>query len=505
MNFSRQHQIGFLIVAGILVSVAIYLLIQFNFSPSAYEVDRQATLSEDIVDIEGNVSSSSDPETYTGSTNEPPVSMVDVIRVCPDNATISRDSRATGSTASVTEECWETLETHFSHKEYVGHRNSEWIKFPNAMTHRRVFEDPKRDRDAVLAAIEQPECQFDIDPKVRSELKNTCQADSLTAFAAFTAACGIKRNYLHNYDFTYESAFRGGLYLDKGQRYPNWKGSGVEAQIARMKNIHLSFATNKQGIINNKQYDRFAINDSESLLYSLWMKKKCAQFDIDTLLISSDGLDQTLYDRIVNIGEVLGVAEDELSDPPRRREIAENLSRVMYSMAAHYGDFTASLSEVAFDPLASAGLKTYLSQQHPWVENASFIVDESDFGREIVYSSEPLQDLVKLLTRSMNGLVQLDDHNYEYDLPWLVNQFCNRMVGAFNEHAIMRDMNSESQSDAVRSSVKHLQIEEGPNTDYINCQQAIEYINSESLLEFRQSVKLDEFEHVARELEVLDW
>ena len=121
-----------------------------------------------------------------------------------------------------------------------------------------------------------------------------------------------------------------------------------------------------------------------------------------------------------------------------------------------------------------------------------------------MYSSDPLQDLVKLLTRSMNGLVQLDDHNYEYDLPWLVNQFCNRMVGAFNKQAIMRDMNSESLTDEIQRSRSNLQVE-GPNTDYINCQQAIEYINSESLLEFRQSVKLDEFERVARELEVLDW
>lgn len=504
MKSSRRHRLGILLFACILFSATTYVLLHFNTLPSARQENRQATLNDGIVDIEGNVSGSSDLETYTGSTNDPPVSMVDVIRVCPDNATISRNSRATWSTASFTEECWETLETHFNHKEYVGHRNSEWIKFPNAMTHRRVFEDPKHDRDAVLAAIEQPECQFDSDPMVRPELNDTCQAESLTAFAAFTAACGIQRNYLHDDDITHESAFRGNMYLDKGQRNPNWNGSGVEAVIARMENIHLKFATNKQGIINSKQYDRYAIYRSESILYSLWMNRKCAEFDIDTLLISSDGLDRTLYDRIVNIGEVLGVAEDELSDPPRRREVAENLSRVMYSMAAHYGDFTASLSEVAFDPSASAGLKTYLSQQHPWVENASFIVHESDFGREIVYSSEPLQDLVKLLTRSMNGLVQLDDHNYKYDLPWLVNQFCNRMVGAFNKHAIMRDMNSENQSDETQRLRNHLQAE-GPNTDYINCQQAIEIINSESLLEFRQSVKLDEFERVARELEVLDW
>ena len=504
MNFSRQHQIGFLIVACVFVSVAIYLLIQFNFSPSAHEADSQASLNEGIVDTEGNISSSGDPETYARSTSEPPVSMLDVIRVCPDNATILRNSRATWSTASFTEECWETLETHFNHKEYVGHRNSEWIKFPNAMTHRRVFENPKLDRDAVLAAIEQPECQFDSDPMVRPELNDTCQAESLTAFAAFTAACGIQHNYLHSDDLFNESATRGNLYINKGDLDPNWNGRGIEAQIARVKNIHLMFATNKQGIINSKQYDRYTIYRSESILYSLWMEKKCAEFDVDTLLISSDGLDRSLYDQIVNIGEVLGVAEGELSDPPYKQEVAENLSRVMYTMAAHYGDFTASLSEVAFAPSASVRLKAYLTQQHPCVENASFIVDESDFGREIVYSSDPLQDLVKLLTRSMNGLVQLEDHNYEYDLPWLVNQFCNRMVGAFNEQAIIRQRHAERKSDETQRLRNHLQ-EEGPNTDYINCQQAIEYINSKSLLEFRQSVKLDEFERVARELEILDW
>ena len=431
--------------------------------------------------------------------DEPPMQYI--MSLCPDNATITRDMSSLSDTASFTQDCWAALEARFNPKEYVGHRHSTWINIPDSMPNERLFASPQTDKVLVLEAMNRQECQFDSQPFLRPELNKACNAESLTAFAAISAACGNHQRYLDS-DGIYgelHSLYRGSIYVNRETLHSTLQSSGTEQTIARQKNSQIVRSINKQGIVNHKQYDRIRLRDAESTLYALWMRKKCSEADVASLVLTSDGTDQSTYSQLMDIGIRLGVRLNELR-PTQRSNLAENVSNVLYVMAAHLGDLTASYSSAVFELEVTDKLRAATLERNPWITDLKFNQDTGDFGVEVLHDPNPLQALVSVITRSVGGLIQLDELGYQYDLPWLVDHLCNRVCGQFNIQAIRAEQRSESQSERESKLTG-----QPPRDDYISCQQAIEYINSDIRLEFNQSLMLDEFTRVARELEVLDW
>ncbi|MXX94519.1 MAG: hypothetical protein F4039_03620 [Gammaproteobacteria bacterium] len=498
-----------LYMIGMLASVFLGLFLVSVFGIILLKSDKSSNIAESVPEIEHletkleNTSKSPQTSKVINNRTEPNINRFDVLRVCPDSHIITRNSFENSDLSIFTNECWQTLEEYFDAREYVGHRGSTWITIPETMSNERIFKQPQTDRDLVLEALKQEECLFTEVPFLSPELNKACHAESFTAFAAFTDACGVQTNTLH-FDGVYEefrSLYRGSLYVDEESLYPNTPRPSIERIIARNKNTQIIWATNKQGIINQNQFDRVSANDSESLLYSIWMNKKCAEFGLEKLLFSPEDVDRKTYDKLMEIGNALGVSLDEVPDARYTHVIAENLSKVMFAIAAHFGDFTASLSTVVFnlEHPHTTEIQSYLRQEYPWTDIVSFNQSAIQFGGTIEHSNEPLKELINVLKESIQGLVQFDELGYQYDLQWLVDHLCNRICGAFNMNAIRaKQLNDEHSRPQSKPS-------DQPDSDYINCEQAIDYINEENVLDFRQSVKLDEFEQVARELEILVW
>ncbi|MYD79513.1 MAG: hypothetical protein F4X44_02745 [Gammaproteobacteria bacterium] len=85
----------------------------------------------------------------------------------------------------LSDECMQSLDAYFWNRPFVWN-GFDWISV--AMSYRRIFEDPERDRARVLAALEKPECRLE-KGEIRWDLKEHCHAESFSNYANFIYFC----------------------------------------------------------------------------------------------------------------------------------------------------------------------------------------------------------------------------------------------------------------------------------------------------------------------------
>ena len=329
-----------------------------------------------------------------------PVTIADLIEECPEPLWDS----------TLSEKCLSMLEPFFIDLPFVPENGFQWLIFPQRMTYRRIFENPERDRELVLAALQRPECRFeDGDKGIRADLRESCHAESFYVMASYAAICfskGDSRILALDYDF---------------EQYPKTADHWEE---------HLTeLATDSYGKFHPVQYTRFREDVWHTRLLDHWYPRKCWANDKRPIEIDWE-------EDHVEYRALLESLLERLTDKSRVRKNANfrnrDYARALNVIAAHLGDFSASLLFVSsyqdhVGYFVSSTLVRQIKKQHPWMipfERARSLRNWYDIGPGRV---ETIQGTyTNYISQSIHALMKLDELGIEYEKESFVDQLCRR-------------------------------------------------------------------------------
>lgn len=269
------------------------------------------------------------------------VTLADLMEACPDPF-MGREL--------LSEECRSMLEPFFIELPYIPELGFQWLHLPERMTYRRIFEAPQQDRALVLDALQRPECCFeDGEQGVRAELRESCHAESFYVMASFTSICfrmTDSRNIVDDYGF-------------------KWYYEPTEVVEEHLTEL----ATGLDGRLNQTQYTRFKEDVWHTALVDHWYRMKCEEYDSRSMTIDREDRDAEFRDLLQSMLARLS------GGPPDRRTTGyrnADYDDALYAIAAHLGDFSASLLFVSRNQyhagynVISSSFFRQMIQQYPW-------------------------------------------------------------------------------------------------------------------------------------------
>lgn len=346
------------------------------------------------------------------------VSIADLIEECPEPFGFYASSKFVPLSAK----CVSMLEPFFIDLPYIPENGFQWLKFPQRITYRRIFENPQWDRELVLAALQRPECLFeDGDKGIRADLRESCHAESFYVMASFAEICFARRDSrnLEDYDNFY------------GPRKHFWKSKVRDFNTSEQWEEHLTeLATGADGQFNQTQYTRVKEEVWHTALVDHWYRHKCQEYDRDSMEIDWEN-DDSEY--LVILESLLERLTDE---PPagRSRYSNHDVYVALNVIAAHLGDFSASLLYVSpyqhhLSYNVSSSLIHQVRKQHSWMSPFDDASTLQSWGR-IQYRPDNVDNIEYeykfFVDRSIEGLLKLDELGIEYDAAALVDQLCRR-------------------------------------------------------------------------------
>ena len=434
-----------------LVVVVVFVLIRTPSKPTEPEADD--SLSE--VSFPGSPRAVVlEPETSTQTEKSvPQVTIEDLIEACPEPFIWGYEGFGV-----ISEQCVSLLEPFFIDLPYIPRNGFQWLQFPDRITYRRIFEDPRQDRELVFDALSRAECRFEDGELIRPDLRETCHAESFYVFSSFTKICRWYNNSrdLRDYDL-YDSNINirptAGL----------WEG-------------HLSeLATREDGSLNLALYSRLKQDVWHTALATHWYRRKCQEFDLESIVLDSTGRDLDYYNILTTVAERLNIYPKLGAEG---RQLESDTYHVISVIAAHFGEPSAtvlySAEKVGTEWWESRRVGSVLvaanHQQYPWLKTFRNVNKLTHYG--LVRSLDGKWSYWGLIRVSINGLLELDEAGVQYDFEALVDQLCRRV----------------------------------PNSRHVdsgfNCREAIEDLNSRTNMSFKKGLKLDEFKKIALELGV---
>ena len=458
-----------LLTVLVAVAVMVVVIIVFSQKPpnppeTTIDVTKVSPVSTPLVDPS---------KTELVNQQEQPVEQVtikDLIQACPEPFVWGHNGFGV-----LSEQCVSMLEPFFIDLPYIPRDGFQWLHFPERLTYRRILADPLKDRELVFDALSRAECRFEDGETVRPDLHETCHAESFYVYSSFVQVCDSyldSRNLYEDYD----------LYDSRDVHYPTaqlWDG--------HIKEI----ATGADGHLNTAQYSRLKQDVWHTALATHWYRRKCKEYDLSSIVLSSNEEDLEYFNILSAIATRLGIYP-ELGSEHRGGISDPNTYPVFRVIAAHLGDYSASLlypqkrvgnSLWSNNLWVDAALVSATRELHPWMSHFSSAANLSSFGTlggdlpnhgAIWGDLEYNKDYVKFVDRSINGLLALDEVGIEYDLAALVDHLCRRLT-------------------------KHEKEEYDRD---LSCQVAVDELNAEKNVSFQKGLKFDEFKKIALELGV---
>lgn len=393
------------------------------------------------------------------------VSIADLIEECPEPFGFYASSKFVPLSAN----CVSMLEPFFIYLPYIPENGFQWLKFPQRITYRRIFENPQWDRELVLAALQRPECLFeDGDKGIRADLRESCHAESFYVMASFAEICFARRDSrnLEDYDNFY------------GPRKHFWKSKVHDFETSEQWEEHLTeLATGADGQFNQTQYTRFKKEVWHTALVDHWYRHKCQEYDRDSMEIDWENDDSEYL-------EILKSLLERLTDEPpagRSRYSNHDVYVALNVIAAHLGDFSASLLYVSpyqhhLSYNVSSSLISQIRKQHPWMSHFDDAGNLRGWAlgglREMTHES----DWELFLRWHIKGWAELEELGIEYDKASLVDHLCRHLPYKY-----------------ANSSEEEYKL---------SCKDAIESLSVGKYVTFEQGLKYEEFRSIAIELGV---
>ena len=438
------------VVTVCLVVVVVFVLIR---TPAKHT---ETSTDDSVSEIGTPRSALTEPEPVTQTEIPvPPVTIEDLIEACPEPFIWGYNGFGV-----ISEQCVSMLEPFFIDLPYIPKNGFQWLQFPDRITYRRIFEDPRQDRELAFDALSRAECRFEDGELIRPDLRETCHAESFYVFSSFTNIC---RWYWDSRDLRDYDLYDSNINIKPTAGL--WEG-------------HLSeLATREDGSLNLALYTRLKQDVWHTALATHWYRRKCQEYDLESIVLDSAGRDLDYYNILTTVTERLNITP-KLGD--EGRQIESDTYQVMSIIAAHFGEFSASIlyarerigNRWGETTRVDSSLVAANHRQYPWLKTFRNVNKLTRYG---LVEPEPLDgkwDYWGLIRVSIKGLLELDEAGVKYDFAALVDQLCRRV----------------------------------PNSRHVdsgfNCREAIEDLNSRTNTSFKKGLKLDEFKKIALELGV---
>lgn len=452
----RKFFVGFVRCSTVTVTVFVLMVLHVSAGISTIDV------STNDLETVSPASKAAVKDTTTLNnikTHKTQIGLEDLMRECPQ--VLGRAVRA-----DLSEQCLEVLDSYFLDRRYVPFGGFLWLKLSDLISYRRIFENPSQDRNLVLFALQRPECQFKTGDTIRPDLVDSCDAESFTAYASFNQICGRLLGALTPWQFDVD--------------WTEFRKLNDSNKADWLDEVLLARATNDEGVLSIRQHARLKEKLFESSFHHRFLRRKCDEHDLDTLMLDPMNRDrESYYDLVTNISKQLGMPIGLMSS----RLMKVLTIQALYRIAAHLGDETASLlynREGRSFRLAYTEDSSLIARTHelfPWMKYFFDAGSIWDFGSDVAADPNPEEGFTKFLSRNIRGLVALDEAGVKYDLEMLVDQVCRRTP------FFIRNSRSEK---------------------IVSCQSAIDSLRSEENWRVQEVMMLEAFERTARELGVVE-
>ena len=274
---------------------------------------------------------------------------LDLVAACPDPS------------AELSDLCVAALDAVYTEKK-IGVRRMEWINFNSPLTYRRIFSDPVQDRERVVEALRNPNCNLNDEDDIRWNLYDECHADAFANLFHFTRKCLDPNSY--------------------DNLYSQW------------------FSIERHWIKENTpedERDQRTRQLWEKVLETHWVVKECERFNVEEILIDPKR-DQDILNKLRAAGKVLQV-NDQIS-------LDYEIRKSLQALAARFGDEWAVVTHHG-----SAAWRAFRAEQLPWIQTNQ-VLFRSDATRES-----------KLLAGVQIAL-ELAESELEFDWNFLVTYIC---------------------------------------------------------------------------------
>ena len=291
----------------------------------------------------------------------------DILTVCPDPST--EPSAA----------CWDYLDKFLLDKRQ-GYKWLDWIHMNDALTFRRIFEDPVLDRQKVIETLNNPECALMNETDFRWDLFERCYAPSFTNFLHFNLKCSSP----HTYAWRIDSWF-----------FPQHeKEDGV---------FYSTFDSHMEAIRNAPDDSKHVRTQRlwEEILEDRWIVRQCEKFDAADILLDFER-DAELRDELKEVGLRLGVRWENFEGIYWNIPVKNSLKAI----AAHFGDTWSVMTHHG-----SEMWRAYRDERYPWIK-ATYALTSVEASR------------LKKLESGVQTVIGLEDSKFEFDWHFLVNYIC---------------------------------------------------------------------------------
>lgn len=289
---------------------------------------------------------------------------LDLVAACPDPS------------AELSDQCIATLDAVYA-KKMMGRLHLDWIKFDLPLNYARIFSDPVRDREKVLEALSNPNCNLTDENDVRWDLYDECHADTFANFYHFIRKCQSPDRYYSRYD--------------------QWFRRGWEIQV---EGTLASRFESRQWYIDKAPADernRRTRQLWEEVLETRWVVKECERFNVDEILIDPNR-DHEFVSKLRSAGKILQVNN--------RIDLEYEMMQSLRGLSARFGDDWAVVTHHG-----SPAWRAFRAEQRPWIQTNQ-VLFQTDATRES-----------KLLA-GVQIAVELAESELEFDWDFLVTHIC---------------------------------------------------------------------------------
>lgn len=369
MRYRLNKRAGFIVLT---VSIgAIVLAVWFFFAGqrrsetqsapgSVEEIDQVARINDKTLSIYDH----SNGDSMTTSVKDSFDISLDLVAACPDPS------------ADLSDQCVATLDAVYA-KKMMGRLYLDWINFDLPLNNSRIFMDPVRDREKVLEALNNPNCNLSDEDDIRWDLYDECDADAFANFYHFTRRCRHPDRYDNRYDYWF------------GEWYV--KVDGVWTSRFEAEKSWIVEDTPEDG------RDRRTRQLWEKVLETRWVVKECERFNVEKILIDPSR-DQNFLKKLLSVGKILKV-NDQID---LEYEIMESLRAI----AAQFGDEWAVITHDG-----SPAWRAFRAEQQPWIQT-----NRKLFQRDATRESK--------LLAGVQIALELADSDLEFDWDFLVSHIC---------------------------------------------------------------------------------
>ena len=274
---------------------------------------------------------------------------LDLVAACPDPS------------AELSDLCVAALDAVYTEKK-IGVRRMEWINFNSPLTYRRIFSDPVQDRERVVEALSNPNCNLTDEDDIRWDFYDECHADAFVNLFHFTRKCLDPNSY--------------------DNLYSQW------------------FSIERRWIKENTledERDQRTRQLWEKVLETHWVVKECERFNVEEILIDPKR-DQDILNKLRSAGKVLQV-NDQIS-------LDYEIRQSLQALAARFGDEWAVVTHHG-----SAAWRVFRAEQLPWIQTNQVL-----FRRDATRESK--------LLAGVQIALELAESELEFDWDFLVTHIC---------------------------------------------------------------------------------